>query len=167
MLTRVPYLVTAAVCFWSIASLASRPDSPTHPPPSIRLANLLTGNIIVQHVRAELEYQRAARTVDPLARRAALRAADDHLTGLYGRSTTVHAWHTKCKIELLRLRTVLDDVNASEEEEVRSIQGAEDILSAALQRTPDDPLLLDSEARLAQMLKDAITRASSTPRIFS
>lgn len=117
-----------------------------------RSEELLPGNPIVQHSRAELEYQAAYRATEPLSRTAALRRADGLLVGLYGKSVGPHAWHTKCKIELLRLRSVLDDEQRSDEDEVRAIQAAETAVSAALQGFPDDSHLLDSEAKLADLL---------------
>jgi tetratricopeptide (TPR) repeat protein len=113
---------------------------------------LLPNNPLIQHVSAELEYQNAIHATDPLARTAALRLADNYLRGLYGKGATPHAWHTKCKIEILRLQTVLEDPQRSEDDEVRAIQSAEDVVSAALQGWPDDALLLDSESKLATLL---------------
>lgn len=117
-----------------------------------RSEDLLPGSPIVQHARAELDYQAALRATEPLSRVAALRRADALLVGLYGKSAGPHVWHTKCKIELLRLRSVLESDQRSDEDEVRAIQAAETAVSAALQGFPDDAHLLDSEAKLADLL---------------
>jgi tetratricopeptide (TPR) repeat protein len=117
-----------------------------------RSEELLPRSPIVQHARAELEYQAAHKATEPLSRTAALRRADGLLIGLYSKSAGPHAWHTKCKIELLRLRSVLEDRQRSEEDEVRAIQAAEGAVSAALQGFPEDSHLLESEANLADLL---------------
>jgi tetratricopeptide (TPR) repeat protein len=102
-----------------------------------------------------LEFEIASRTKDVLERSAALKIADQHLIGLLGRRGTAHAHHTKCKVEILRLQVVLEDSEATDEEEVRAIQDAENAVWTALQQYPEDSFILDSEARLATLLNES------------
>ncbi|MBS0186913.1 MAG: SIR2 family protein [Planctomycetes bacterium] len=116
-------------------------------------SELMPRNPVIHHASAELEFERAMKATDPLIRAGLLRRAEDQLRGLMGRSqVTAHALHTKCKIELERLRLVLDDPHAAADDEVRAIQHAEDAVTAGLQQFPGDSYILDAESKLAEFL---------------
>ena len=82
-----------------------------------------------------------------------------HLRTSRSDNDTPHAYHTLAKIALKklewRLENATEDPTVSEEAIVGAIREVEEALADGLQRFPGETYLLDAEARLAALLKDA------------
>ena len=85
-----------------------------------------------------------------------------------GRVSGSYAFHTIVKVGLRRLEDLLEDGAAAVSEEAVSsaIRSVEDSLLDGLQRFPDDPYLLTSEAQLATLLKDSARAISAMRSAF-
>jgi cold shock CspA family protein/tetratricopeptide (TPR) repeat protein len=117
-------------------------------------------DLSIKHSKAELLLRLADIARTPLEReqrlREAMRIAGSLRDERPGRQDGSHAFHTIVKVGLRRLEDVLQDGAAVSEEAVTSaIKSVEDSLLDGLQRFPDDPYLLTSEAQLATLLRDS------------
>ena len=115
----------------------------------------------IKHSKAELQLRLADIARTPLEKEQRLREAKRIASTIRdsrpARDSGSHALHTIVKIDLKKLEDVLDSTESTVTEEVIStrIRLVEDSLLDGLQRFPDDPYLLTSEAKLATLLKDS------------
>lgn len=112
----------------------------------------------LKHSTAELALERANKTTNALERERFLREVDQIAQELIqDRPAEVHSYHTLVKSQLLRLESALSDTRSriSDSEIQVIVSRAEEVLSLGEQRFPENEHLLDSEARLASMLRDS------------
>jgi cold shock CspA family protein len=109
----------------------------------------------VIHSLSELEIVRSHKANTDLEKEKHLSSARTLALSLTGRDAdTSYGYHTLAKISLERLEVQL--INAPENDSLisDSIKNVEQIIQDGLQRFPGDEYLLESESRLAKMIKD-------------
>jgi len=128
--------------------------------------------VSIKHSKAELLLRLADTARTPLEREQRLREAMRIATSLRddrpGRASGSYPFHTIVKVGLMRLKDVLEEGAAlvSDEGVSAAIRSVEDSLLDGLQRFPDDPYLLTSEAQLATLLKDSARAISAMRSAF-
>lgn len=119
-------------------------------------------DLTLKHSQAELQLALAEKAHNSLEReerlRESARIARDLRTARRS-ADTPHAYHTLAKIALKKLEWRLasgsNDATEPQPDVVGAIREVEESLADGLQRFPGEPYLLDTEARLADFLKDA------------
>lgn len=121
----------------------------------------------IVHSLAELEIERSKRANSEMEQGRHLGSAQRLARSLTGSDTdSSYGFHTLCKIGLDELRHELSCDVPSDQSVSECIKTLEKDLDAGLQRFPDDEYLLDSEARLAKLVKDDTKAVQSLERAF-
>lgn len=107
-------------------------------------------NKSISHTWAELELARAQNSTG-LEKEKFLEKALKLATPLAGRnSDSSHAYDTLCKVALIKLEEALD--KADDELITEATKKAEKAIQEALQKYPDDEIIISEEAKLATLL---------------
>jgi tetratricopeptide (TPR) repeat protein len=119
-------------------------------------SDLAPWNKTITHSISEVYLEMAKRPVGPLKREALLQKAAQVAQGLTGRhANTSHGYHTLLKIELTKLRSLLEQEQESTTGFRELTDNIEKLLQAGLQRFPEDTYLLEAESQFAEIIADS------------
>lgn len=114
--------------------------------------NVARHNPSIQHSLAELELARAKKA-EGLNKERLLNKAESLARAISQQDkVTSHSYDTQCKIALQRLR---DIIQLNDQELLTdAIKNAEKIIQTALEKFPDDEVILSEESAFAQLISD-------------
>jgi tetratricopeptide (TPR) repeat protein len=137
---------------------------------------LSPGNPAIRHSLAEVALRRSTVSNDGFEKASWMRSAEAQAQSLLRNTRTSHPHHTLAKSAIAAVKMAIekaerDDNELAQESVAEAIKNAEDVLRAGLQSFPNDDRLLNEEATLGEILKNAsralnaLQRASvSNPR---
>ncbi|MBI4923633.1 MAG: SIR2 family protein [Devosia nanyangense] len=136
-----------------------------------RAHDLEPWNKNVQHSLAELDFKRSRLSTDPLEIVAWRRSAESQAGKLAANSVNSYPHHTLLKAALDEVRSALREVEtAGDDPAVRhlsdSVTHAENTLKQALQKFPNDAMLLGEEGQLSEILSQATRAEKAFDRAF-
>ncbi len=122
-----------------------------------RAQKLAPRDVSIQHSVAERHLKAAEAARTPLERDQFLARAQESAQALRAeRKDDPHGYHTAIKVGLTRLEELLRKPDSETPEELiaDTVRDVEQQLTVALQRFPDEPYILESEARFADLTLD-------------
>ena len=129
-------------------------------------------NRSIKHSLAELALRRSRVATDPLERRTWRRTASERAAALTSGDTSAYPHHTMLKTAIDEVRELLDMAEGAQSEANvlqlgDAIAHAEDVLRRALQKFPNNPLLLSEEGELSNVLSQAQRAEAAFHRAFA
>ncbi|SHI13699.1 SIR2 family protein [Bradyrhizobium erythrophlei] len=129
---------------------------------------LSPGNPTIKHSLAEIALRYSSVSSNEVEKASWIRNAESQANALIKNTRTSHPHHTLAKAAIAGARDAIEraekDDNALTQEGVaQALKNAEDVLRSGLQKFPNDDRLLNEEATLGEILKNA-TRALSALR---
>lgn len=127
-------------------------------------------NRSLKHTLAEIDLKRSRLSTNSVERIAYRAAAIEKASNLTHSATSPYPFHTIIKAKIDRVRDALDfnDGSAQQIEELgAAINEAEGTVRKALQRFPNEPMLLGQEGELAQILKNQTKAEAAFLKAFN
>jgi tetratricopeptide (TPR) repeat protein len=128
-------------------------------------------NLTFKHTLAEIAFKRSALAEDQ-AERSAWRARADNISKAIAKTAkSSHAHHTLIKSAIANVKDALGNAETSDDEVTQEVFGqavklAEERLRTALQAFPNEPYLLNAEAELSTLLKNADRALKALQKAF-
>ena len=136
-------------------------------------SKLARRDLTLKHSQAELQLMLAEKARGDVEREERIRESARMARELRRARTdtdSAHAYHTLAKVALKKLEWRLtrgpENSSGLEANVVMAIREVEETLSEGLQQFPEEPYLLDAEAKLARLLKDAPRALSAMKSAF-
>ena len=122
-------------------------------------------NTTIKHTLADLELIRASVTTGLERERHYNKANSLASTYIGSNSTSSHGYDTLVKVSLAKLENAIE----SQDEELitEAVKKSEKSLSDAIQKYPDDEILLGDEVKLARLLSDNVRAFETLKKAFS